>query len=289
MLYADDVVLMAESRQELEEKVITWKNHLALYGLKLNLRKTEYMEFGSQTPGTISVHEPLTKALTFKYLGSYLSYEGGVTTDVSARIQTAWQKWKTLTAVLCDKKLPRKLKSKVYRTVIRPAVLYGSECRAITKKDEQRLSVMETTMLRRTIRISKLEHTPNETVRLSMGVAPIVDKVREKRLRWFGHVLRREDSHPLKRLLLHTEIEGKCPRGRPKLRWMDKVHIDLKELCLTPDQAHDRCTWKNITVRVTHMTSSISFSYFCCVRIPEYEGSAQMQRSAMLSARPGKL
>ncbi|KFD61444.1 hypothetical protein M514_26340 [Trichuris suis] len=218
MLYANDVVLMAESRQELEEKVITWKNHLALYGLKLNLRKTEYMEFGSQTPGTISVHEPLTKALTLKYLGNYLSSEGGVTTDVSAKMQSAWQKWKTLTGVLCDKKLPRKLKSKVYRTVIRPAVLYGSECWAITKKDEQRLSVMETTMLRRTVEISKLEHTPNETIRLSMGVAPIMDKVREKRLRWFGHVLRRGDNHPAKRLLLHTETEGKRARGRPKLR-----------------------------------------------------------------------
>ncbi|KFD62148.1 hypothetical protein M514_25633 [Trichuris suis] len=247
MHYADDVVLMAESRQELEEKVIAWKNHLALYGLKLNLRKTEYMEFGSQTPGTISVQEPLTKALAFKYLGSYLTSEGGVTTDVSTKMQTAWQKWKTLTGVLCDKKLPRKVKSKVYRTVIRPAVLYGSECWAITKKDEQRLSVMETTMLRRTIGISKLEHTPNETVRLSMGVAPIVDKVREKRLRWFGHVLRREDNHPAKRLLLHTEIEGKRPRGRPKLRWMDKVHTDLKQLRLIPDEALDRCKWKNST------------------------------------------
>ncbi|KFD55428.1 hypothetical protein M514_03768 [Trichuris suis] len=118
------------------------------------------MEVGSQTPRTISVHEPLTTALTFKHLGSYLSYEGEVKTDVSVKTQTAWQKWKTLTGVLCDKKLPRKLKSKVYRNVIRPAVLYGSECWAITNKDEQPLSVMETTMLRRTIGISKLEHSP---------------------------------------------------------------------------------------------------------------------------------
>ncbi|KFD71834.1 hypothetical protein M514_15944 [Trichuris suis] len=75
VLYAEDVVLMAESRQALEEKVIDWKRHMARYGLKLNLRKTEYMELGSQTRGTVSVNEPLTKALTFKYLGSYLSHE----------------------------------------------------------------------------------------------------------------------------------------------------------------------------------------------------------------------
>ncbi|KFD63111.1 hypothetical protein M514_24698 [Trichuris suis] len=90
----------------------------------------------------------------------------------------------------------------------------------LTKKDEQRLSVMETTTLTRTIGISKLGH--NEMVRLSVRVAPVVNKVRERRLGWFGHVLRREDNHPSKHLLLHTQIEGKRHRGRPKLRWFDK-------------------------------------------------------------------
>ncbi|KHJ40551.1 hypothetical protein D918_09387 [Trichuris suis] len=141
ILYVGNGVLMAESREELEEKVITWKDRVTLYGLKPNIRKTEYTEFGSQTPTTISVHEPLTKALIFKYLGSYLSHEGVFTADLSAKIQTAWQNWKTLAGVLCDKKLPRKLKSEIY----------GSECWAITKKYEQRFCVMETTMLRRTI------------------------------------------------------------------------------------------------------------------------------------------
>ncbi|KFD66365.1 hypothetical protein M514_21395 [Trichuris suis] len=151
VLYADDVVIMAETREALEAKVIIWKNELAQYGSKSESQKK-------------GIHGIWTKPLAFKYLGSYLSYEGGVTTNVSAKIQTAWQKWKTLSGVLCDKKLPRKLISKVYCLPSCPAVLYGSECWAITKKDEQRLSVMETTMLRRTIGISRLGQTPNEMV-----------------------------------------------------------------------------------------------------------------------------
>ncbi|KHJ45870.1 hypothetical protein D918_04082 [Trichuris suis] len=64
MFYADDVVIRAETREALEAKVIIWKNQLAPYGLNLNLRKTEYMEFGHQTAGTISINELLAKALT---------------------------------------------------------------------------------------------------------------------------------------------------------------------------------------------------------------------------------
>ncbi|KHJ44679.1 hypothetical protein D918_04913 [Trichuris suis] len=41
--------------------------------------KTAYMELTPQTPGPMNINEPLTKTLTFKYLGSSLSYEGGAT------------------------------------------------------------------------------------------------------------------------------------------------------------------------------------------------------------------
>jgi len=38
------------------------------------------------------------------------------------------QKWKKASGVLCDKKIPLKLKEKVYHMVVRPALLYGTEC-----------------------------------------------------------------------------------------------------------------------------------------------------------------
>ncbi|KFD63309.1 hypothetical protein M514_24489 [Trichuris suis] len=55
--------------------------------------------------------------------------------------------------VLCDRKLSRKPKLMVYRGVVRPTVLYGSECWPFTKKDEHRLNVMETTTTSRTLGI----------------------------------------------------------------------------------------------------------------------------------------
>ena len=65
---------------------------------------------------------------TFRYLGSMLQRDGDVDEDVSHRIKAGWMKWRQASDVLCDKRVPRKLKDKFYRTTIRPAMLYGAKC-----------------------------------------------------------------------------------------------------------------------------------------------------------------
>ena len=65
---------------------------------------------------------------TFRYLGSMLQSNGGIDEDVSHRINAGWMKWRQASRVLCDKKVPEKLKGKFYRMAIRPAILYGAEC-----------------------------------------------------------------------------------------------------------------------------------------------------------------
>ena len=59
-----------------------------------------------------------------------------------------WQKWKAASGVLCDKRVPLGLKGKVYRVVVRPAVLYGSEYWPLKKTQAQRLMVAEMRMIR---------------------------------------------------------------------------------------------------------------------------------------------
>jgi hypothetical protein len=65
---------------------------------------------------------------TFRYLGSILQKDDDIDEDVRHRISAAWLKWRQASGVLCDKKVPQKLKSKFYRTAIRSAMLDGAEC-----------------------------------------------------------------------------------------------------------------------------------------------------------------
>ena len=53
-----------------------------------------------------------------------------------------------MTSVLCDKKVPIKLKYKVYKTAIKPTMTYGAECWAVRKKYENILHVAEMRMVR---------------------------------------------------------------------------------------------------------------------------------------------
>ena len=182
VMYADDVILMARSRNELEADVQKWKSELELHGLKINVAKTEYMELGAQTPGTIQIEDaPIKKTTTFKYLGSRICADGTIQEEIAARINAAWLKWKSLTGVMCDRRMPRKLKSQLYRSVIRPTALYGSECWPCTRSGERKVSVMETRMLRWTAGVTMIDHV-NDTIRATMKVAPIAKTMQERRL-----------------------------------------------------------------------------------------------------------
>src|SRR5699024_1471499 len=91
-----------------------------------------------------------------RYLGSCLSADGSPAPDVAARSASAWLKWKETTGVLCDKLFPRRLKSMVYKTMVRPVAIYGAECRPATKSTDQTLNVMEMNMLRWSLGVTRL-------------------------------------------------------------------------------------------------------------------------------------
>jgi len=152
MLFADDVVLVDESRAGVNRKLELWRQMLESKGFRLSRTKTEYMrcDFGAtHEEGDVSLEgQVVPKRDTFRYLGSMLQRDGDIDEDVSHKIKVGWMKWRQASGVFCDKKVPQKLKGKFYRTVIRPAMLYGAECWPIKRRHVQQLSVAEMRILR---------------------------------------------------------------------------------------------------------------------------------------------
>jgi hypothetical protein len=68
--------------------------------------------------------------------------------DVLHRIKCSWIKLKKASGILCDKRIPMRLKGKLYRSVARPTILHGLGCWVVDKIIEQSMNVAEMRMLR---------------------------------------------------------------------------------------------------------------------------------------------
>ncbi|RWR94899.1 ataxia telangiectasia mutated family protein [Cinnamomum micranthum f. kanehirae] len=156
----------------------------------------------SRTPGNIEVSlgtQKIVEKENFRYLGSTVQQDGGIHTDVSHRIQAGWTKWRSASGALCDRKVPLKVKGKYYKVAVRPALLYGSECWTVKHNHVKKMEVAEMRMLRWMCGITRRDRIRNEEIWGKVGIAPIGDKMRENRLKWFGHVRRRPTEAPVKR------------------------------------------------------------------------------------------
>ena len=251
MLFADDLVLCKKTREEAEEQLELWRKAIENKGLRVSRNKTEYLPPSSCHDKVKLDGEEIQNVTTFKYLGSMFDTEGGTTTDCKNRVRLAWNKWREVTGVICDKKVPVKLKHKIYKTVIRPTMTYGAECWTMKKKDEMLMNKTEMRMLRWIQGVSLRELKRNEEIRKAATVQPIATHLMQKRLRWYGHVRRRDESH-ITRTVLDMEVEGVRPRGRPKLRYMDTIRRDIKKNALTDVNILNRKDWRLAVSGATH-------------------------------------
>ena len=125
-------------------------------------------------------------------------------------------------------------------------MLYGAETWPIKKDQERKMEVAEMRMLRWMCGITRRDKIRNELIRGTVKVLEVSKKAQERRLKWFGHVMRREDDFVGKRVM-NMEVEGRRRRGRPKFRWKDSIANDLKEKGLSEQDTQDRRRWRRLT------------------------------------------
>ena len=77
---------------------------------------------------------------------------------------------------------------------------------------------------------------------------PMAEFLRENRLRWLGHVQRRDSDDATSKILQMT-VDGRRNGGRPKLRWRDLLKEDTRiaRNQMTTEMAEDRKHWHVLT------------------------------------------
>ncbi|KAI5608703.1 hypothetical protein C0J50_9541 [Silurus asotus] len=145
--------------------------------------------------------EEVEKVEEFRYLGSTVKSNGECVKEVKKRVQAGWSGWRRVTGVICDSRVSARMKGKVYKTVVRPAMLYGLETVALSKRQEVELKVAELKMLRFSLGVTTMDKIRNEFIRGTAHVGCFGDKVREARFRCFGHVQRRDMNYIGRKML----------------------------------------------------------------------------------------
>ena len=146
----------------------------------------------------------------------------------------------------------------------RSVLLYGSEAWATTVADRRRLDVFHMRCQRRLLRVFWQHHISNHSIRERTKQPTASSLLRQRRLRWFGHLHRMPSSLPARRVYdFNPNIHGwKRPRGRPKTRWADSIKHDLNSAGLDTTNAaqmvFDRPQWKAFVSGLPTLESQVS-------------------------------
>ena len=168
-----------------------------------------------------------------------IDQDGGCGAEVKRRIGVAWDRWRELSGVMCDKKVPRKLKVLLYNTSIKPTLTYGSETWPVTQRMEDKLDATEMRMLRHIHGVTYEDHITNEEIRSEAKVKELSTQMRVKRLQWYGHVCRRDEDEDICRVM-EMEVSGKRRRGWPRQRWSVTICTDMAHWNLERNDSQDR-------------------------------------------------
>jgi len=136
-----------------------------------------------------------------------------------------------------------RLKGMFYKNIVRQAMLFVPEYRAVNKKIEQRMSAVDMRMLRWMSGKTTKDRVRNKYIEESIRVASFMDKMRENKLRWFGHVMRREDSGAV-RTVMELSVKGRIKRGRPKKKWLNTIEEDMRTTGVNVEDVGDRGKWR---------------------------------------------
>ncbi|KAJ4448500.1 hypothetical protein ANN_10516 [Periplaneta americana] len=173
----------------------------------------------------------------FKYLGATVTNINDTREEIKHRMNMGNACHYSVEKLLSSILLSKSLKVRIYKTVILPVVLYGCETWTLTLREEHKLRVFETKVLRKIFGAKRDEVTGewrklhNTELHALYSSPDIIRNIKSRRLRWAGHVARMGESRNAYRVLIGRP-EGKKPLRRPRRRWEDNIKMDLREVLL---------------------------------------------------------
>ncbi|KAL9980638.1 hypothetical protein ACROYT_G009248 [Oculina patagonica] len=246
--FADDLALLSHTHSHMQEKTSLLSEYAHQVGLNISLTKTEVMTLNNSNPQPVKVNgKDLPMTEQFKYLGSIVRQDGGAGIDIQSRLNKARNTFRMLSNVWRSSQFGTHTKLKIYQSCVLSTLLYGSECWRMLESDLEKLSTFHTKSLRKILRIFWPQTISNKDLLLRCKQEDMGTIIMQRRWRWIGHVIRKENESITKTALYWTP-EGKRKRGRPKNTWRRTVETELRGLNQSwntiQQLAKDRQQWR---------------------------------------------
>jgi len=89
------------------------------------------------------------------------------------------------------------------------------------------------------------DRLPSKELRERLGINDTALVLQQNRLRWYGHVLRKDYDDWVKKCMEY-EVQDPRPRGRPKRTWTEVVREDYQARKMNKEDAMDRCKFRKM-------------------------------------------
>ena len=120
-------------------------------------------------------------------------------------------------------------KGAVYKSYVRPAILYGSEALCLKESEMGILRRTQRSMVRAMRGVQLKDRKRSMDLMFMLGLKETIDQLAmANSVRWYGHVLRRA---------LGFEVEGQRKKGRLKRTWKKQVEEEIVNIGLRREDA----------------------------------------------------
>jgi hypothetical protein len=176
------------------------------------------------------VNESFENVAKFIYLRMTLTNQNYIHDEIKSRLNPGNACYYSVQNLLSSHLISKSLKSKVYKTVILPVMLYGCKTLSLTVGEEHR--VLENRVLRKIFGPKREEDGSWRKLhndKLHSLYSSLNRVINTRRTRWAGHVAHMGERRGVYKVLVGRP-KGKRQLGRPRCRWEDNIQMGLREI-----------------------------------------------------------
>ena len=170
-------------------------------------------------------------------MGCIIGSKRHVDEEIHFRISKMCQNVGMKYRLLKDRHEPNEAKLLIHMTILRPILLYGHESWILTKKLKSKIAAAE--VLRLVKGVTRRDRVQHAAIYEEFMIKPIIDTIQTDQIRWFGHVMRRDEKTTAKNVL-DIKVKWKRPRGRHRISWLKYIDNILKVTGTNLKEVEDR-------------------------------------------------